>query len=340
MVAGSDANEVWSGNSSDLNVENGATFTTVEANVRVNKITGSGTIGTGYGGAGYQSLTIGVADGSSTFSGAITNTDNTPAFVGKLVKEGTGTITLAGINTYNGNTTVNGGTLELADGAQLAFVVTDTNSNTVTGPGIATIKGDFLINTSAVTGTTDGSWFLVDFTNLDLASAIDPTTFTVIGFEDPESDGIWTMSDEKGDWSFSESTGELTLIAGNDYGSWKSANGVTGTEDQDDDNDGLSNFDEYAFGLDPTGGSEVNPIISQLNKATGQFIYTRRLQSKTGLTYTVRSSTTLATNEWADLVKDTDYTESVSPSGDIETVTITLTPAPTAAKLFIQVRAD
>ena len=47
FIAGSDANEVWSGNSSDLNVESGATFTTVEANVRVNKITGSGTIGTG-----------------------------------------------------------------------------------------------------------------------------------------------------------------------------------------------------------------------------------------------------------------------------------------------------
>ena len=110
--------------------------------------------------------------------------------------------------------------------------------------------------------------------------------------------------------------------------------------EEDDDADGLTNFEEYAFGLTPNSGSSVNPIVTQLNKATGQFSYTRRLLSKTGLIYTVRSSTTLATNDWTNLVKDTDYTESVSAVGDLETVTITLTPAPTADKLFIQVTAE
>jgi hypothetical protein len=60
-----------------------------------------------------------------------------------------------------------------------------------------------------------------------------------------------------------------------------------------------------------------------------------------GLTYTVRTSTTLATNGWTNLVLNTGYTESVSPpSGGIETVTVTLIPTPTAPKLFIQVRAQ
>ena len=163
LTGGSYGNESWAINFSDLNVAAGATFDTVEANVRLNKITGSGTLASGYPGAGYQNLTIGVDDGSSTFNGVIANSV-APA---NLVKTGIGTFTLAGINTYTGNTTINDGTLELADDAQLAFVVSDSTSNTITGTGIASIKGDFTINTTAVTGTTGGIWTLVNFGSLD-----------------------------------------------------------------------------------------------------------------------------------------------------------------------------
>ena len=199
------------------------------------------------------------------------------------------------------------------------------------------------LDLTAANATIGNSWTLLTSAVSALPPVLTPaavTTTTLDSFNEV-STGVWELPVTGAKWVFTEADGKLAYVsAASDYDTWKTANGVTGTEDQDDDNDGLSNFDEYAFGLDPTGGSEVNPIVSQLNKATGQFSYTRRLQSKTGLAYTVRSSTTLATNEWADLVKDTDYTESVSPSGDIETVTITLTPAPTTAKLFIQVRAD
>ena len=110
---------------------------------------------------------------------------------------------------------------------------------------------------------------------------------------------------------------------------------MTGGENDDDDNDGLTNYQEYAFGLDPTGGSSVNPITVPLNKGTGQFTYQRRTQSLTGLTYTVWSSTDLVT--WAPAT----FTESVTgPVADVETVQVTLTPAPTAPKFFVQVRAN
>ena len=125
--------------------------------------------------------------------------------------------------------------------------------------------------------------------------------------------------------------------AGADYQTWATDNGVTGTATDDDDSDGLSNFSEYAFGLDPTSGSSVNPITAQLDKATGTLSYSRRTQSLTNLTYAVRSSSTLALNGWTALVKGTDYSETVSTSGEVETVTITLTPVPTADKLFLQV---
>jgi len=337
FTGGSFANENWSGNLSDLNIAAGATFNTVEANVRLNKITGSGTLASGFGGAGYQNLTIGVEDGSSTFNGVIANA-NAPA---NLVKAGSGTITLAGLNTYTGNTTINGGTLELADDAQLAFVVSNSTSNSISGSGIASIKGDFAINTAAVTGTTGGSWPLVNLGSLDPASSF-ASSFTVIGFDDLDNDGIWTMSDAKGDWSFSEASGELSLVLTDDYLAWSDTYGLAaGSENGDLDGDGMTNFEEYAFGLLPNSGASVNPITTPLDKISGTFSYTRRLQSKTDLVYTVRSSTTLAANGWTNLVKDTDYTESVSaPAGDQETVTITLTPAPTSDKLFIQIQVE
>ena len=262
---------------------------------------------------------------------------------GTLVKDGLGTVEIAAGETGTGTPAtweIDAGKFLLAEPATFEFRVTDSTSNRVlnTNTGSAAFNGTLNINTSAVTLTTGNTWSLIEVAGL---GATFGANFAVSGgFSDSNNDGIWTKSDSLGDWSFSETTGDLTLAVGSDYDTWKSDNGVTGGPSVDDDSDGLTNFEEYAFGLDPTGGASVNPIATQLNKATGQFSYTRRLQSKTGLTYTVRSSTTLDTNGWTNLVKDTDYTESVSALGDLETVTITLTPAPTAAKLFIQVKAE
>jgi hypothetical protein len=114
-------------------------------------------------------------------------------------------------------------------------------------------------------------------------------------------------------------------------------NGVTDTATDDDNSDGLCNLNEYAFGRDPTSGSSVNPITAQLDKATGTLSYSRHTQSLSNLLYSVRSSSTLALKGWTTLVKGTDYTETVYTSGEVETVIITLTPAPTTDKLFLQV---
>jgi MYXO-CTERM domain-containing protein len=146
FTGGSYGNENWSSNLSSLNVEDGAIFNTVEANVRLNRITGTGTIRTGYVGAGYANLTIGVDNGSGAFDGVIANADAP----GNLVKVGTGAITLAGANTYTGTTTVSEGTLRA--GANAAF----------------TNKGRLVLAGSAV---LDLGGFNAAFTSFDSTSA-------------------------------------------------------------------------------------------------------------------------------------------------------------------------
>jgi len=258
---------------------------------------------------------------------------------GGLVKEGGGTLTLGGANTYMGDTTVNAGTLVLADDASLRFVVDDTPaSSMVTGAGSATFNGDFNIDTTAVSGSTGFIWTLVDRAALT-GETFDPVTFSVTGFSDIDDDGVWTMTDAKGDWSFSETTGELTLDVGNDYDDWGALYGLaTGSEAGDLDKDGLTNQEEYAFGLIPNSGTSVNPITNPLSKTTGQFAYQRRDNGLTGLAYTVWYST--------DLSSWTEDTGALQPEGTpyvhgVEVINVTLSPSLlTNSKLFVQVRTN
>ena len=140
-------------------------------------------------------------------------------------------------------------------------------------------------------------------------------------------------------------TGTITLTydlvtPANDYGTWASGYGLTGASalsGADPDGDGLTNFQEYAFGLDPTKGSSVSPITVPLDKSAGTFQYTRRATpATTGLTYEVWTSTDLAT--WS---KDLGAVEGTpTTASGVETVPVTISPGLlTAPKLFVRVTA-
>lgn len=257
---------------------------------------------------------------------------------GGITKKGSGTLTLSAANVYTGNTTVDAGSLVLADNAQLRFVVTDApSSNKVTGAGSATFDGDFSIDTSAVSGASGRSWTLVDRASLTGESF--GSTFSVVGFADPENDGVWTKSDSKGNWSFNEATGVLTLSIATDYDTWKAANGVTGGSSADDDNDGLTNFAEYAYGLNPTSSASANPIAVPLDKTTGKFRYTRRATpATTGLSYTVWISEDLV--NWSQDTAATASQTVTGTVGEVETVEATISGTLPLAQpnLFMQVR--
>ena len=159
-------------------------------------------------------LTVAEASNSNSTNGtAVTN-----IYAGVL-RDGTGggalglqltvgTLTLSGINTYTGDTNVAGGTLNLAAGAGLKFVVGNTSSNRIRGAGTLNLNGDFTIDTSAV-GVLSGSWSLVD--NATLTETFG-ATFTIAGAGWSQSAGVWTLVDGTKTWTFSVATGILTLV--------------------------------------------------------------------------------------------------------------------------------
>ncbi len=99
----------YSNNLGSLNIAAGATFNGAEGDIRVDALTGAGTLQGGNFNSG--STTIGVANGSGTFTGVIQDNEFSEESAGilALTKVGTGTQTLTGNNTYSGGTVVAGG---------------------------------------------------------------------------------------------------------------------------------------------------------------------------------------------------------------------------------------
>ena len=264
---------------------------------------------------------------------------------GTVIKDGLGTVEIAAGETGTeapASWEIANGSFLLANGATFEFRVTDSASNSVIeasgGTGSAAFNGTLNINTAAVTVTT-GTWPLIDVAGL---GATYGPSLAVTGFTLQPDGHTWTKPAGANKFSFDQNTGTLTLApAATDYETWGAAYGLTaGSEGGDLDGDGLTNRQEYAFGLIPNSGASVNPITVQINKSTGAFSYTRRATpATTGLGYTIWYSTTLQAGSW---LEDTGALEGTPTlSGEVENVPVTISSSLlTNPKLFIQVRAQ
>lgn len=320
-----------------------------------------------FGTASARTLTLtGSNTGDNTILPNIVDNGAEPNIT-SVSKTGAGKWILGGAaNTYTGTTTVSNGTLlingnissqavTVSSGGQIGGSGTITNSVSVaSGGGLA-----FVVNTNvaghdpldisstlSLSGTTNLS--ILDGSNAEvgtyvLVTAAGGITGTKPTLNMPLPGGITATLD------FASGNTQLVLnvsaVAANDYDTWIGSftSPAIVEADQlstaDPDKDGLTNQQEYAFGLIPNSGASVNPIVAQVNKTNGKFSYTRRTLGLPNppLAYTVETSTSLS--GWA---VDMGATEMITGTvGQVQTVEVTLSPLLVSSnpKLFVRVVA-
>ncbi|MES2922171.1 MAG: autotransporter-associated beta strand repeat-containing protein [Verrucomicrobiota bacterium] len=173
-----------------------------------------------------------------------------------LTKTQVSTVTLAAVNTYTGNTTVDTGAITLADSGGLTFVIGANGvNNKITGAGTATLNGSFTLDLSGAATANGNSWTLVDTATKSFGA-----TFTV-GGGFTETSGVWKLVDGTKNWTFTESTGVLSLavFTAESYGAYASSHGLSNVPSEDTDADGVSNGVEYF--MNAATGITTNPGI-------------------------------------------------------------------------------
>jgi uncharacterized repeat protein (TIGR02543 family) len=120
------------------------------------------------------------------------------------------------------------------------------------------------------------------------------------------------------------------------YAGWAGESGyqLSGGPADDDDGDGLTNYQEFAFGLDPTKGTSAVPAR---HLGGAHFSYTRYAESD--LAYTVWISTNL--KDWNQILPAAMTSIQGAADGKgVVTVDVTLKSPPAGDKLFLRVQAE
>ena len=187
-----------------VTVNGGGMFDMGGKSEKVKNISGTGTFLNS--GSTQSTLTVSGYWSSSVFGGAITGN------IALTHSDGNGSsTTLNGLNTYSGNTTIGVGdaTFNLGPTGGLTFYIGDNGvNNWINGASGATVNldGQFAFDLTNAGIEDDNFWNIVEVG--DLVETFG-STFAVTGFT--EASNVWTKLDGSNTWTFSESTGVLSL---------------------------------------------------------------------------------------------------------------------------------
>jgi autotransporter-associated beta strand protein len=298
--------------------------------------------GTGYTTAPTFTLLGGGIGNTGSISGTATLAQNTS---GSMTFTGGGTTTLSGQSTYTGNTIVNGGTtLGVSSTGGLTFKPgANLISNKVTGGGSASFDGSFTLDLTGATIANGNSWTLVDVASMSFSAV----TFTIPGFT--EVSNVWTKVDGNNTWTFSESTGVLSLAvsSGGGFTSWVGGFGLAPADqgaNDDPDGDGIANFLEYALGgnpslrepsLVPTGSKSGSDFVLSFSRSD---LAVTNGDAPLSIEYgtTLGAWTTLAVPASSGSVSGVNFSVSAGSPNDSITATI---PTAGSGKFFARVKA-
>lgn len=224
---GSSANTVTLGSSGggDASLMSFRPSSGANLTVANNIVVASGSGGTLVLGAGTA---INATAVSTTYSGTVSlngnvtlrneNTAGVSTLTFSNVISGAGDVTIDGTdatfftaaNTYTGDTTLStGSVLTLGNTSEMRFSLLDGNvTNQILGSGTLTLNGLFRIDATSLTGTS-GSWQLI---NVGTLSETFGGTFGLAFLGGPSFTNAGGGIFNSGDWSFSTTTGYLTLV--------------------------------------------------------------------------------------------------------------------------------
>ena len=220
-----------------------------------------------------------------------------------LTKSGSGKASLNAVNSYNGATTVSGGTLEVgaagalpvasaitvSSGATLRFL----NSSTEIAVGAMTNSGT--LEQNLVTITSSGA---VDLTGSSLTVNGTPSASSYTLVTGTSLTGIPTLSPSISGYELRVSGNNLLLekVATDAYADYLSNNNLPADTAFDAIIDGVAVGLKYAFGS-PTGMPQNNGVAAVPVMSGNQLTYTFDVKDDSALTVTYQTSTDLV--EWA-----------------------------------------